>query len=316
MKVLRSVLFLPLLLSPQVLAESPAAPFEDRDGQRFWIEEGLSKHIHREAAKLRTDKSLVPLTEITKQLKERSTTQAVTLSPPGNGAELSGVDLVRKLSVSTVVVMTVDKDEKDAYGTGFVIAPGVVVTNWHVACPDKEFSDIVVMDHDGRVYPVIEGLAGAADADLAVIRFKDPDGKVPPLPLADVLPPPGTDVWQVGHTHESWWTATNGTVNRYCMESFKPKTSKEPIQLPVMDVSNKISAGSSGSAVTDKRGRVVGIYHHRRWYYQTAGTWKLSEETSDDGDKAAKPMEIKDRVVLFTRNHCIPVTRLRAMFTK
>jgi S1-C subfamily serine protease len=215
MNVLRLALFLPLLHFTHVLAEPAAAPFEDRDGQRFWIEKALPKHIHREASKLRTDKSLVPLTEITKQLGERSTTKAVTLSPPGNGAELSGVDLVRKLSVSTVVVMTVDKDDKDAYGTGFVIAPGVVVTNWHVACPDKEFSDIVVMDHDGRVYPVIEGLAGAADADLAVIRFKDPEGKVPPLPLADVLPPPGESVWQVGHTTKAGgrplterWTAT------------------------------------------------------------------------------------------------------------
>ena len=316
MNALRSVLFFPLLLCSHALAEPPAAPFEDRDGQRFWVEKGLSKHVHREAAKLRSEKSLVPLTEITKQLKERSTTQAVTLPPSGNGADLSGVELVRKLSVSTVVVMTVDQDDKDAYGTGFVIAPGVVVTNWHCACPDKEFSDIVVMDHDGRVYPVIEGLAGAADADLAVIRFKDPDGKVPSLPLADMLPPPGESVWQVGHTHESWWTATHGTVNRYCMEPYKPKTSKDTIQLPVMDVSNKISAGSSGSAVVDSRGRVVGIYHHRRWYYQTAGTWKISEEGSDEGETPAKPVEIKDRVVLFTRNHCIPVTRLRAMLGK
>jgi S1-C subfamily serine protease len=280
------------------------------------MEKGLSKHVHREAAKLRSDKSLVPLTEITTQLKERSTTKAVTLPPSENGAELTGIELVRKPSVSTVVVMTVDKDDQDAYGTGFVIAPGVVVTNWHVACPDKEFSDILVMDHDGKVHPVIEGLAGAADADLAVIRFKDPDGKVPSLPLADVLPPPGESVWQVGHTHESWWTATHGMINRYCMEPFTPKTSKQEIQLPVMDVSNKISAGSSGSAVVDSLGRVVGVYHHRRWYYQTAGSWKISEGGADSDDKAAKPVEIKDRVVLFTRNFCIPVTRLRAMFVK
>ena len=166
MNVFRVCVWFQFLCCVRGFGEPAAVPFEDRDGQRFWIEKGLPKHIHQQAAKLRDEGALVPLADITAKLRERTTTDAVRAAVKEPTKEPGAAELVRSISEACVVVMTLDKDGKDAYGTGFAIAPGIIVTNWHVACPDKEFSDIVVMDRNGTVFPVTEGLAG-----LRVARF-------------------------------------------------------------------------------------------------------------------------------------------------
>jgi S1-C subfamily serine protease len=306
-----------LLASSLAHSDSEKLPFIDRDGQRFWNDGALSKYIHRQTRALAKDGKLTPGETILAQLRERTSLPAGTLPPPAPSLPiLDAPTLATRLQQSTVVVMTLDDKNHDEYGTGFAIAPGIIVTNWHVVSPDQKFPHLVVMDHNGKVLPVTEGLASNIDNDLAILRIADPTGSIPHLPLAPTLPSPGETVWQTGHTHTSWWTFTEGTVNRYCLERYTPDGKEKSILLPVIDISNKVSAGSSGSAVVNNMGQVVGVYHARRWFYQTAGTWRIPAEPSKDGEKPKDPEEIKDRVVLFERNKCIPATRLLEMLAK
>ena len=89
---------------------------------------------------------------------------------------------------------------------------------------------------------------------------------------------------------------------------------KNAIDMPAMDVSNKISAGSSGSAMVNMRGEIVGIYYARRWYNQSEkSTVKVEEGKNKQLDQSAY---IDDRVVLFYRNYCLPVTTVKKLLQK
>jgi hypothetical protein len=96
------------------------------------------------------------------------------------------------------------------------------------------------------------------------------------------------------------------------MEPFNLDDGKPKRDHGAIDVSHKISAGSSGSPLINARGQLVGIYHHRRWYNQTEKNFV--EPKNNKIDEAKRP-HIEDRVVLFERNLAIPVSALRAMLT-
>jgi S1-C subfamily serine protease len=292
--------------------EKPAPPFLEMDGQRFWNSSNTSKWIHAHASDLRKEGKLIARKTIVDQLTKDSTAASkINLPTSSTTTDLAIPELVKKISSASVVIMTLDEKGGDAFGTGVAIAPGIILTNWHVMNPKKNHPDIVLMTASGNVLPVAAGIVGNPDTDLAMIRVDDPQGEIVPLPLASSLPGVGEAIWQCGHTHTNYWTVTNGIVNRYCMEPFTPMEKKNSIDMPAMDVSNKISAGSSGSAMVNMRGEIVGIYYARRWYNQSEkSTVKVEEGKNKQLDKTAY---IDDRVVLFYRNYCLPVTTVKKL---
>ncbi len=295
--------------------ERPAVPFVEIDGQRFWNSATTSKWIHSHASDLRKQGKLNPRKTIVDQLtKDQAAASKLILPAASTTTDLAIPELVRKISSATVVIMTLDEKGGDAFGTGVAIAPGIILTNWHVMNPKKNHPDVIVMTASGNVLPVVAGIVGNPDTDLAIIRVDDPQGEIVPLPLASSLPGVGETIWQCGHTHSNYWTVTNGIVNRYCMEPFTPMEKKNSIDMPAMDVSNKISAGSSGSAMVNMHGEIVGIYYARRWYNQSEkSTVKVEEGKNKQLDQAAY---IDDRVVLFCRNYCLPVTTVKKLLQK
>lgn len=297
---------IPLLAKDEAAPLTP--PFREIDGQRFWHSGDTSRWLHGQTGILEEKKALIPRAKILEQLSQRKET-VVNLSTPAT-APISLAQLTQQLQKSSVLIMALDTKGEDSYGSGFAIAPGVIVTNWHVVDSKSPFAHIVVMNGDGTVLAVTEGLAGDRMGDLAILKVDDPTQSLQPLPLAATLPHPGTEIWQCGNTHAAYFTVTKGIVSRYCFEPFTPHGEKKSFDMPAMDISNPVSAGSSGSALVNTAGEVVGIYYSRRWYYQDE---KNEVKIAGAKGKSKSTSFINDRFVLFQRHFALPVTHLRKM---
>lgn len=286
--------------------ESPLRPYQEIDGQRFWHSGDTSRYFKLESKKLYASQKLPNRKDILEQLKSHAQCSLeIPSSPPEKSASVYDT-----LARATVLIMTHDEKNGDRFGTGFFIAPGVIVSNWHVVDTAIDFPMIAAMTYDGEVFPITAGLAGNKSEDLVILKAQSEGKHFTCLPLASKLPTPGTSVWQCGHTHAAYWTFTDGIINRYCIEPFKLESEKKSHDHPVIDLSHKVSAGSSGSPVVNDRAEVVGIYHHRRWYNQTE---KNFVEPKNNKIEESKRPVIQDRVVLFERNLALPVTTLGAM---
>lgn len=287
--------------------DAPLRPYQEIDGQRFWHSDHTSKYFKQESKKVHAAEKPPSRKTILSQLVEHA---QCSIDLPSDKPSTAPLSRYQQLAQSTVLIMTHDEKNGDRYGTGFFIAPGVIVSNWHVVDTEIDFPMIAAMTYDGTLISITAGLAGNKKEDLVILKANTQGKSYPHLSLADALPDPGTTLWQCGHTHTAYWTFTDGIINRYALEPFNLDNNKPKYDHGVIDISHKVSAGSSGSALVNESGELVGIYHHRRWYNQTEKNIVEPQNTKIDEKK--RP-HIQDRVVLFERNLAIPVTALRAM---
>jgi S1-C subfamily serine protease/tetratricopeptide (TPR) repeat protein len=137
------------------------------------------------------------------------------------------------------------------YGTGFVVAPGVVLTNEHVVRSARE---IVVHDPaDFTRQLVATVIASDKDLDLALLVVKDL--KAPPLKLAEALPPRTTDIMAMGFP---------GGPNLLGNRLKSTKGSVIAPGDPTLDGGNflhscLINPGNSGGPIVDEFGEVIGV---------------------------------------------------------
>jgi S1-C subfamily serine protease len=130
-------------------------------------------------------------------------------------------------------------------GSGFFVAPGLILTNRHVADGTHPV-EVVLRDGRKLVGDVVERAAG--DIDLALVRVAAND--IAPLALA--LPSPRIGAWiaSVGHGVDSPWTFTSGMISNVY---------RNRGGLPVLQTQIPLNPGSSGSPIVDRLGHVVGI---------------------------------------------------------
>jgi len=134
---------------------------------------------------------------------------------------------------------------------GFIITKeGLAVTNYHVMESSKAgaFGGMTI---DGRIYPVTKVVASSKKDDLAIVQLKG--DKFHPLSIAsggDV----GSDVTVISHPEGRFYTVSKGIISRYyTMRSGNEKGSHR------MAITADFAKGSSGSAVFNKAGEVVGV---------------------------------------------------------
>ncbi len=134
-----------------------------------------------------------------------------------------------------------------AVGTGFAVAPRVIVTNRHVV---EGASALQIQTYDGQDRRV-ETAGAATFADLAIVRLADDMPAT--LPLAAANPKQGDPITVVGYPGGGELTTSHGTVLGYSADLVGG--SPEP-----MIVNNApIEHGSSGSPLVDRAGEVVGV---------------------------------------------------------
>ena len=89
-----------------------------------------------------------------------------------------------KLEAATVLILVLG--DKPSMGTGFFVAPGIVVTNRHVVGAQSQ----VAVVGKGFSHPMVGRVIAATDAegrDYALVRLDGPEAQVEPLPLCGTV---------------------------------------------------------------------------------------------------------------------------------
>ncbi|MCL3860096.1 serine protease [Actinotalea sp. K2] len=134
-------------------------------------------------------------------------------------------------------------------GSGFAIDATTLITNRHVVA---DSADLQVSTYDGRDIDVT-ATSTASLADLAVVRTAEELPSFPELAPAD--PVRGDAVTVVGYPQGGVLTATRGQVIGSTTDPLNE------ILGEVLVTDAPVEPGSSGSAVLDEDGRVVGVVY-------------------------------------------------------
>jgi S1-C subfamily serine protease len=131
-------------------------------------------------------------------------------------------------------------------GSGWVVAPGVVVTNAHVVAGEE---DTVVIPLNGGLRLDATPIAFDRRNDVAILRV--PGLNARPLELAD--PKPGTAVAILGYPENGPFDAEPGRVGE--TSSVLPRPGR---QLPslITSLSGLVRHGNSGGPAVDSEGTV------------------------------------------------------------
>ena len=134
-------------------------------------------------------------------------------------------------------------------GSGFAIDATTLITNKHVVA---DSANLQVATYDGRDIDVTAA-STAAIADLAVVRTAEPLPTFPELATTD--PVRGDAVTVVGYPQGGELTLTTGQVIGATTDPLNANLGE------VLVTDAPVEPGSSGSAVLDKEGRVVGVVY-------------------------------------------------------
>ncbi|WP_407342463.1 serine protease [Pengzhenrongella phosphoraccumulans] len=134
-------------------------------------------------------------------------------------------------------------------GSGFAIDATTLITNRHVVA---DSADLQLSTYDGQDIKATAA-STASLADLAIVRTVDTLPAFPELAAAD--PQPGDEVTVVGYPQGGQLTVTSGRVIGATTDPLNENLGE------VLVTDAPVEPGSSGSAVLDTDGRVVGVVY-------------------------------------------------------
>jgi hypothetical protein len=178
---------------------------------------------------------------------------------PGGEPVLTGTQIFADNESAAFRIFLYDENrEHFGFGSGFVLTPeGVAVTNSHVMTPEAYFAEAVF--EDGRTFEIVGFYSYDFDNDLAVIQIDGEGNTLPHMTIGDsdtLLV--GEAVYAIGGPTGDPITFASGLVSRlgadveytgdflYFVES-------------MIQVTASIYEGSSGSALLNDRGQVIGV---------------------------------------------------------
>lgn len=174
---------------------------------------------------------------------------------PAQEAPAQGVDTpaLREAGRSVVQVYgTAEACSQNQTGSGFVPAPGQVVTNAHVVAG---VDDPVVQTRDGRVHTAAVVHYDPA-ADLAVLAV--PQLSVPALPLGED-PGRGDPAAVMGYPLGGPFTAGPATVQGTALTSVQDVGTGDGGTLPIIQFAGEVEQGNSGGPLVAQDGSVAGV---------------------------------------------------------
>jgi hypothetical protein len=145
-------------------------------------------------------------------------------------------------SAPSVFFISVGKGQPISFGSGFLIAKNMLVTNAHVV----EGGDCFVEEGSVRIPATVEKRDSAND--LAIIKVAV-EISATPLTLSKKKPIPGENVYAIGNPEGLEKSISTGVV-----AGIRELDRRELIQITA-----PISHGSSGGPVLDSAGEVIGI---------------------------------------------------------
>jgi len=223
------------------------------------------------AGKLIDAGNAVPADSINKMFKKEGYAPVSVNYKPANTTPLSPGKIYELVAQSTVIVSPAGRcKEKNERGqpctqihtfpaTGYIIdAAGIIVTNYHVVSSyvykgNTTARDVLaVMLKDGTLFPVKAVLAADRANDLAVIKIDPGEKPLVPLAIAEKDAEIGDPVFMVSHPKQYFYAFTSGMVTDKFSELNINKYRN------IMAISADFAAGSSGGAIIDQFGNVIG----------------------------------------------------------
>jgi hypothetical protein len=158
-------------------------------------------------------------------------------------------DIAKELFESTVLVSVEDENKQPlAFGSGFIVADGIIVTNYHV----------IRNAHSGYVKLVNKkqkaDIAGVVHIDEAndIVVLSVPGIKGKKIRVSDQLPEIGEVVYAIGNPRGLEGTFSQGIVSGL-------RTLDESSNRKLIQITAPISPGSSGGPVVNEKGFVIGV---------------------------------------------------------
>ena len=173
---------------------------------------------------------------------------------PQPARHFTSQEIAKRLLDSTVY-LKIAKKRKNTYqyyyGSGFVVRPGYVATNHHVASRMVLKLSSVRLVNSKRELPITQIAATHTDYDLAILRC--PRVKAVPLGLgnSDTIQI-GDTVYVSGNPRGYAGTFSAGVVSALRNNAFKADDDMIQITAP-------IAPGSSGGPVMNAHGQVIGV---------------------------------------------------------
>ena len=170
---------------------------------------------------------------------------ATTADPPI--PEDRRITAINRALESTVII----KPQPQLRGSGFFVAPDMVLTNYHVTVQTQ---GQLIVNPNKLVrggYPRCIGTVVAEDRmnDLALVKLDTQCPKGKPLTLADSLVA-GQDAYAIGNPGKLEWIVSAGIVAR-------PWEDVTGQRLTLLDM--RLAHGNSGGPVIDSSGKVIGV---------------------------------------------------------
>ena len=171
-----------------------------------------------------------------------------TITPPEhNTTEQSVQQIAQKALASTVYLRGYDVDGKElGAGSGFFVGTDKVATNHHVIKGTVSIYAKIVGEEE---WYVVESIAATDEThDLAVLKLSGITAPALPLTDSDAVQV-GDSVYAVGNPER-----LEGTFSEGIISSIRGEGNNKWIQMTA-----SISPGSSGGAVLNNKGKVIGV---------------------------------------------------------
>ncbi len=175
-----------------------------------------------------------------------------------------GPQLYRRVVDGVILIVT-----KDGIGSGVVVSPkGHILTNWHVVGKHEGVGVVARnqallrgMQELKREHVVIARvLAVDAKRDLALVLTGQMPAGLRAIPLAEPNGVEvGQDVYSIGHPQGLLWSYAEGVVSQIRPDYEWTYQEGSRHQATVIQTQTPMHPGSSGGALFDGDGRVVGI---------------------------------------------------------
>lgn len=227
----------------------------------------MNRDFIRQAKALIDAKETVAMKEIAASLSQTESGKVKLKLPPVRTQAMSTEDLYAKYLKSTLMVgkpYLCNRCDRLHVGiaSGFILTDtGVFVTSHHVISEKKNvrYQTMVVMNGEGKMWPVKSVLGGNKANDFVFVQLKGKKGDFTPLPIRGTM-----------RTGERIRTLTNPTGHYFTLsEGIVTRQFRHRRGGLWFNIDADYCKGSSGGAIFDQYGNVLGIVSSTNSIYYT-----------------------------------------------